>query len=104
MYGAFPPPEVDIVVEQVADTDRIVEDQDVMGGAARFKETRVRVSDVVVAHEYREWSPRKIADEYGVSISDVYAALDYYHRDTARIRREIQEREQTVKQMMEASA
>ncbi|MBS3817329.1 MAG: DUF433 domain-containing protein [Candidatus Thermoplasmatota archaeon] len=60
----------------------IVKDPEIMGGSARIKGTRIRVSDIAVDYEYRDWSPEEIADQYPtISLSDVYAALEYHHRN-----------------------
>ncbi len=79
--------------------NKIVKDPDIMGGSARIEGTRIRVSDIVVDYEYRDWSPKEIADQYTtISLSDVYSALEYHHRNKKEIREEIQEREQKVKE------
>lgn len=89
--------------EAVEKGRKIVKDPGIMGGAARIEGTRIRVSDLVVDHEYREWDPEKIAEQYPtLSISDVYSALKYYQKNKKEIRREIQEREQKVKRSMES--
>lgn len=84
---------------ETVETSEIVKDEEILGGAARIKGTRIRVSDIVISREYRTWSPHKIAEQFPtVSISDVYAALDYYEGHKREIRREIQEREQKFKE------
>lgn len=89
-------------VEKEVENAAVVADKDIMEGAARIDGTRVRVSDIVVAHEYRGWAPRKIAEQFPTaSISDVYTALDYYEHHKQEIRQEIQEREQTFKEAAE---
>ena len=45
---------------------------------------RVRVSDIIVWHERRGYSPDQVVDMFpGITLADVYAALAYYfdHRD-----------------------
>ncbi len=79
--------------------NKIVKDSEIMGGSARIEETRIRVSDIAVDYEYRDWSPEEIADQYPtISLSDVYTALEYHHRNKKEIREEIQKREQKVKE------
>jgi len=81
------------------ENNKIVKDPEIMGGSARIEGTRIRVSDIVVDYEYRDWSPEEIADQYPtISLSDVYTALEYHHRNKNEIREEIQEREQKVKE------
>jgi len=76
---------------------RIRKDMDTVGGAARIAGTRVRVSDIVVDHQYHGLTPEEIADEYStVSLSEVYAGLSYFADHTAEIREEIQDREQEL--------
>lgn len=80
------------------DENRIVKDPNIMGGSARIEGTRIRVSDIVVDYEYRDWSPEEIADQYPtITLSDIYTALEYHHRNKKEIREEIQEREQKIK-------
>ncbi len=82
--------------------NKIVKDPDIMGGSSRIDGTRIRVSDIVVDYEYRDWSPEEIAEQYPtISLSDVYSALEYHHRNKKEIREEIQEREQKVKEKMD---
>lgn len=79
--------------------NEIVKDPKIMGGSARIKGTRIRVSDIAVDYEYRDWNPEEIADQYPtISLSDVYTALEYLHRNKKEIREEIQRREQKVKE------
>jgi len=79
--------------------NKIVKDPEIMGGSARIEGTRIRVSDIVVDYEYRDWSFEEITDQYPtISLSDVYTALEYHHRNKKEIREEIQEREQKVKE------
>ena len=81
------------------ENNKIVKDPEIMGGSARIEGTRIRVSDIAVDYEYRDWSPEEIADQYPtISLSDVYTALEYHHRNKKEIREEIQEREQKVKE------
>lgn len=81
------------------ENNKIVKDPEIMDGSARIEGTRIRVSDIAVDYEYRGWSPEKIADQYPtISLSDVYTALEYHHRNKKEIREEIQEREQKVKE------
>ncbi len=81
------------------ENNKIVKDPEIMGGSARIEGTRIRVSDIAVDYEYRDWSPEEIADQYPtISLSDIYTALEYHHRNKKEIREEIQERERKVKE------
>lgn len=70
-------------------TLHIVTTPGVAGGRPRIAGHRIRVQDVAIWHERLGMSPDEIADEYDLSLGQVYAALAYYfdHRD--EIRREI---------------
>lgn len=61
----------------------------VCGGRACIAGHRVRVTDVVVWHEKRGYSPDEIVDMFpGVSLADVYAALAYYFDNREEIEAE----------------
>ncbi|MFB6216510.1 MAG: DUF433 domain-containing protein [Candidatus Nanohaloarchaea archaeon] len=74
---------------------KVVEDDLVDG--ARVKGSRVRVSDIAVDRDYHGLSPEEIAEEYPVSVSEVYSALSFYRENPEEIRKEIREREDKIK-------
>ena len=51
----------------------------VAGGKPRIAGHRITVQSIVVWHEFMGLSADEIAAEYGISLSDVYAALAYYY-------------------------
>lgn len=51
----------------------------VAGGRPRIAGHRIRVQDIVIWHERLGKSPDEIATEHDLSLSDIYAALAYYH-------------------------
>ena len=51
----------------------------VAGGRPRIAGRRITVQDIAVWHEWMGTSVDQIATEYNLQISDVYAALAYYH-------------------------
>lgn len=61
----------------------------VAGGKPRIAGHRITVQDVVVWHERLGLSADEIATEYGLSLSDVYAALSYYYDHREEIDRAI---------------
>jgi len=70
------------------------------GGKPRIAGHRIRVMDIVVAHEQQGMSPDEIVSMYpSLTLSDVYAALAYYfdHRD--EILRDITEERRYVEEM-----
>lgn len=59
----------------------------IAGGRPRIAGHRIRVQDIVVWHERLGMSPDEIVSQYpGLTLSDVYAALAYYHDHVDEIR------------------
>jgi len=79
-------------VPETVKKEEIVKDS-LMDEEARIKGTRIRVSDIAVNHDYHELSPEEIAEEFHISVSQVYSALSYYRDNPEEIRKAIQERE-----------
>ena len=66
----------------------------VCGGKPRIAGHRIRVQDVVIWHEQMGLSPDEIVSRYpGITLSDVYAALAYYHDRFQEIGQQMQEGE-----------
>jgi len=62
----------------------------VCGGKPRIAGHRIKVQDIVIWHEKMGMSPDEIVSEYpSISLSDVYAALAYYHDYFVEIRQQI---------------
>lgn len=61
----------------------------VAGGKPRISGHRITVQDNVIGHERLGLSADELASEYGLSLSDVYAALAYCHDHRAEIERTI---------------
>ena len=57
----------------------------VAGGKPRIAGHRITVQNVVIWHERLGLTADEIATEYGLSLSDVYAALTYYYDHRAEI-------------------
>ncbi len=57
----------------------IVTDEDVLGGEPRIEGTRVGVRHVVEMAVDGGQNPAYVANQVGVSLSEVYAALSYYY-------------------------
>ena len=63
----------------------------VCGGKPRIAGHRIKVQDIVIWHERMAMSPDEIVSEYpSINLSDVYAALTYYHDHFAEIRQQMQ--------------
>ena len=72
----------------------------VCGGKPRIAGHRIKVQDIVIWHEKMGMSPDEIVSEYpSISLSDVYAALAYYHDRLEKIRQQIAEDEEYVKEL-----
>jgi uncharacterized protein (DUF433 family) len=63
----------------------IVSDQNIRGGSPIIDGTTVRVMDVAIAMIYHQQNPDGIADWYGLSLAQVYAALTYYYDHQSEI-------------------
>ena len=52
---------------------------EIKGGRPRIAGHRITVHDIVIWHEWLGHTVDEIANDYNLSIADVYAALAYYH-------------------------
>ena len=72
----------------------------VCGGKPRISGHRIKVQDIVIWHEKLGLSPDEIVSNYPtINLSDVYAALAYYHDHFAEIRQQIEEDEEYVREL-----
>lgn len=63
----------------------------ICGGKPRIARHRIRVQDIVVWHEQMGMSPDEILYHYpSITLSDIYAALAYYHDRQDEIRSAIE--------------
>lgn len=51
----------------------------IAAGKPRIAGHRITVQNIVIWHEWMELSADEIATDFGLSLSDVYAALAYYY-------------------------
>ena len=63
--------------------------------------TTLTVADVVVAKIYQQLSPDDIADQFGLTLAQVYAALAYYYDNKQAIDDSITERRLLAERMKE---
>ena len=68
----------------------IYRDPNVRGGRPCIVGTGLRVMDIVMERQYGEREPEKIAALYEIPVSEVYAALAYYHQHKNEIDSDIQ--------------
>jgi uncharacterized protein (DUF433 family) len=77
---------------------------DVCGGKPHITGHRIKVQDIVVWHERMGMSPDEIVSQYpSITLSDVYAALAYYHDHLEEIRQQIQEDEAFARELQAKS-
>ena len=72
----------------------------VCGGKPRIAGHRIKVQDIAIWHERMGMSPDEIVSNYpSITLSDVYAALAYYHDHLEEIRQQIKEDEQYAQEL-----
>jgi len=72
----------------------------ICGSKPRIAGHRIRVQDIVIWHEKMGMSPDEIIYHHPtISLSDVYAALAYYHEHLDEIRQEIKNSEKIVQEV-----
>ena len=69
----------------------IVVTPEVARGKPRIAGRRITVQNIVIWHEWMGLSADEIAADYALALSDVYAALAYYHDHQAAIDQSIEE-------------
>jgi uncharacterized protein (DUF433 family) len=72
----------------------------ICGGKPRIAGHRIKVQDIAIWHERMGMSPDEIVSNYpSITLSDVYAALAYYHDHLEEIRQQIKEDEQYAQEL-----
>jgi len=69
------------------------------GGRPRIAGHRIRVQDVAIWHEKLGMSPDEIADQFELSLGEVYAALSYYFDHVQQTWRDIERDEKFAAEM-----
>jgi uncharacterized protein (DUF433 family) len=77
----------------------IIVTPNVAHGRPRIAGHRIRVQDVAVWHERMGMSPDEIADEYDLTLGEVYAALAYYFDHRKQIQADIERDRKFVRAM-----
>jgi uncharacterized protein (DUF433 family) len=72
---------------------------DVGGGKPRVAGRRITVQDVVIWHERLNQSADEIANEHGLSLAEIYAALSYYYDHREDVDRSIREDEDFISKL-----
>ncbi len=87
-------PQLPVIAEHIEITP------DACGGKPRIAGHRIKVQDIVIWHEKMGMSPDEIVSSYStINLSDVYAALAYYHDHLEEIRQHIKEDEEYIKEL-----
>lgn len=86
------------MADSILSIEHIVSTPGVMGGQPRIAGQRVSVANIAVLHEWHHWDAQRIADELGLSLAQVYAALAYYFDHRAEIDSLIEADEKTIKE------
>ena len=75
----------------------------IRGGRPRIDGHRITVADIVLAYEGAKgsWSIERIAEEFELSLSKIYAALSYYYDHREEIDRQIEEDEANADKLIE---
>ena len=68
----------------------------IVGGQPRITGTRFTVKQIAVWHEFMGMSADEIATEYGLSLSDIYAALSFFFDHREEIMRAMQAEDDLV--------
>ena len=76
----------------------------VAGGKPRIAGHRITVQNVVIWHEFMGRSADEIAAEYDLTLSDVYAALAYYHDHRSEIEASIEADEAFVEDLRKVTS
>ncbi len=71
----------------------------VKSGRPRIAGHRITVQNIVIWHEWMGRTVDEIANDYNLSIADVYAALAYYHDHREEIDKQIKDDEEFVEAM-----
>ena len=81
----------------------ITRDDEILGGEPRIAGTRVGVRHVTGRVIDGGQSPAHVADQFDISLSDVYEALSYYYSHIEELRNFERENEAAFERVREAS-
>jgi uncharacterized protein (DUF433 family) len=73
----------------------------VLGGKPRIAGRRISVQNVVIWHEWLGWSADEIANEFDLTLAEIYAALAYYYNNPEEIDQSINDSQAFVEAMKE---
>jgi len=88
-------------METTLSINLIATNPDVRGGRPHIIGTTITVADIAIAKIFHRQEPEEIADDYRLTLPQVYAALAYYYEHKAEIDASIQERSALAAEMKE---
>lgn len=80
------------MAQLIVQSRNIVRQKNVCDGVPLLEGTRIRVSDIAIEYDFHGLKPEEIAEEFSLSLPDVFTALTYYYKHLGEIRKEIEER------------
>ena len=80
------------MVQLTVQARKIVKKSEICGGVPTLEGTRVRVSDIAIEYDFQGKNAEEIAEEFSLTLADVFSALTYYYEHPDEIRKEIEER------------
>ncbi len=75
----------------IENIDMIQSNPKIRGGRPCIVGTGLRVIDIIMAMQYGKRSPQQMAEDYQISLTQVQAALAYYHEHREEIDEDIRE-------------
>ena len=88
-------------METIQSINLIATNPDVRSGRPCIAGTGLEVSVIVIAHIVHQRTPGEIANDYGLTLAQVHAALAYYYDHKAEIDAMIQEQSRIAQEYKE---
>ncbi len=82
--------------------EHIVSTPGICGGKPRIDGHRITVQNVAIWHEQLGQTPQEIAEDYGLTLAQVHAALAYYYDHREEIDRQIREDDEAIEKIRKA--
>ena len=80
--------------------EHIVRTPHISGGNPRIAGRRIKVSEIVLWHLHSQWAIEKIAQQFDLTLAQVYAAIAYYYDHRQEIDQQIED-EKTLEKTLE---
>jgi uncharacterized protein (DUF433 family) len=85
----------------VLSIDTIVSHPDIRSGRPVIAGTSLMVQDVAAHHRIHNYSPDELAEQLGISLAQVYAALAYYYDHQSEIDAQISDNDRVIREAKE---